>query len=381
MVTDHIEIETFKEPYLSPQGEPLKIIIPDMRRQFRIETRPQEGAKVGTTVKVFVDGKKIPTDDQNKPVKPLDVTAYLSIVAGFVEFPIIVTEEERKTIVLHPKQDAENARQRFGEEFEVHQLDLSYPWSKAILPQDLPAAREVLREERYDIAADLDLEGYDGVLTYLVPIDDGIDLDLGVGEGTKVLIRGQAEHVIKQIHMYPGFSRRGVVRMSRSSSHPPTYAVYRDGILVPRASPPFRRYYREGVLPLPRLVVNLPKSRASGVNLARTQLLRQPEHWCSPVLQAHLHYLSETLLKDMLALAPAERLYQLGRLIAFHKIKAKNLWEVFPHERWPLPFLEVGGRLNVLEWQEVAADAIYLSPGLLAKELIEMVRCQWLIPT
>ena len=141
LVADRIEIETFKDPYLPPAGEALKITIPAMRRQFRIETRPQEGANKGTTVKVFVDGKKIPTDEENEPVKPLDVTAYLSIVAGFVEFPIVVTEGDRKTIVLHPKQDAEAARQRFGEEFEVHQLDLGYPWAEAILPQDLLTAR------------------------------------------------------------------------------------------------------------------------------------------------------------------------------------------------------------------------------------------------
>lgn len=380
MVADHIEIETFKEPYLSPRSEPLKIIIPDMRRQFRIETRPQEGAKVGTTVRVFVDGKKLPTDDENKPAKPLDVTDYLSIVAGFVEFPIVITEGERKTIVLHPKQDAEDTRQRFGEEFEVHQLDLSYPWSEAILPQDLPIAREVLREVRWDIASDLGLEGYDGILTYLVPIDDGIDLKSGIEE-TKVVIRGQAERVIKRIRWSRNrrepFSPGEAVSMSRSSSHPPTCAVYRDGILLPAVLPPGLWFRGTEGLPPPLLVVNLPKSRTPRVDLARIQLREQPECWDLPIFRAHLRHLSEAPLKDLLALDPAERLYQLGRFIAFHNIEAKDLWEVFPHEHWTLPFLEAGGRLNVLEWQEVAANVIYLPPEPIWNELIEMSR-RWL---
>jgi len=383
MVAEGIEIETFKDPYLPPPGEPLRITIPAVCRQFRIEAGTQEAAEVGTTVRVFVDGKKIPTDDEDEPVKPLDVTAYLSVVAGFVEFPIVITEGDHKTIVLHPKQDAQAARQRFGEEFEVHQLDLSYPWSEAILPQDLPIAYEFLREERWEIASDLGLEDYDGVLTYLVPINDGIDFAPYGEEKVVVIVRGKAEDVTRQVRWYENWnSYRGeVVGMSRSSSCPPAYAVYRDGILLATASPPqtIRRWPTyPGVLPVPRLVVNLPKSRAPRVDLARTQLVGQPEHWDSPIFQAHLYHLSETSLKDVLALDPVERWYQLGRFIAFHDIDPESLWQVFPHERWPVPFLEAGGRLTVLEWQEVPADMIYLCPRPLLGELEEVARCRWL---
>lgn len=387
MVAERIEIETFKDPYLSPPGEPLRITIPAVRRQFRIEAGTQEAAEVGTTVRVFVEGKKIPTDEEDEPVKPLDVTAYLSVVAGFVEFPIVITEGDRRTIVLHPKQDAEAARQRFGETFEVHQLDLGYPWSGAILPQDLPTAYEFLREERWDIASDLGLEGYDGALTYLVPIDDGIDLSTPIyaSEGTRVgvIIRGQTEHVTKQVRWvktwfdYYGTEVVGS-GLSRSSSHPPTHSVYRDGILLATTSPPRWLQRGYGTSHVPRLVVNLPKSRVPRVDLARTQLVGQPERWDLPIFQAYLRHLSEPSLEDLLTLDPVERLYELGRLIAFHKIEAESLWQVFPHEHWPLPFLEAGGRLHASEWQEVAADAIYLSPEPLRRELSEMLRCRWL---
>jgi len=58
VVADKIEIETFKDPYLSTSRERLKIIIPAINKQFRIEILPQESAVVGTTVRIFVEGKK-----------------------------------------------------------------------------------------------------------------------------------------------------------------------------------------------------------------------------------------------------------------------------------------------------------------------------------
>lgn len=384
LVADRIEIETFKDPYLPPAGEALKIAIPAMRRQFRIETRPQEGANKGTTVKVFVDGKKIPTDEESEPVKPLDVTAYLSIVAGFVEFPIVVTEGDRKTIVLHPNQDAEAARQRFGEEFEVHQLDLGYPWTEVILPQDLLTAREVLKEERLDIASDLGLEGYDGVLTYLVPHDDIDARSGGSISGSKFFRRGKDEPVSKIVRWNDGFSRPysgEAVGMSHSSKRSPTYAVYRDGILLSTASAPkwpkspsFRNIWRS--FPVP--IVNLPKTKSPRVDLARSKIIGMHEHWDSPVYQACLHHLFEKSLKNLLALDPAERLYQLGRIIAFYNIEPEDLLQFFPHERLPVPFLEAGGYINVLEWQEVTADALYIFPEIIEYYLYKLHRCKWL---
>jgi hypothetical protein len=383
LVADRIEIETFKDPYLPPAGEALKITIPAMRRQFRIETRPQEGANKGTTVKVFVDGKKIPTDEENEPAKPLDVTAYLSVVAGFVEFPIVVTEGDRKTILLHPKQDVEAARQRFGEEFEVHQLDLGYPWTEAILPQDLLTAREVLKEERWDIASDLGLEDYDGVLTYLAPHDD-IDAEFGGGgyRGSKFFMRDKDEPVSKIVRWNDNFNSYSgeTVGMSHSSKRSPTYAVYRDGILLSTASAPKSPLLHNiwGSLPVPQVVVNLPKTKSPRVDLARSKILGVHEHWDSPVYQAYLHHLFGISLKNLLALDPAERLYQLGRTIAFYGIEPKGLLQVFPHERLPVPFLEAGGRINVLEWQEVTADALYIFPEIIEEYPYTLYRCKWL---
>lgn len=383
MVADRVEIETYKDPYLSPTGQPLSIVIPAIRRQFRIERRPEEATQVGTTVRVFVEGKKIGTDDGKTPLEPLDITAYLSMVAGFVEFPIVITEGDRKTIVLHPKQDAQVARKRFGKAFQVQQLDLGYPWSKAIPSQVLPAARELLQEKSYDIASDLGLKDYDGVVAYLVPIEGRVDLGLSpsqFGSGADVIIRGRAEQAVRSLYhrdSWDGYSP-AQAGMSPSSRCADTYAVYRDGILLPAASPPktlWRPYIFRGVLPVPRVVINIPKSKVPRVDLARTHALAEPEGWDSPVWHAHHVHLFETSLKGLLRQDPAERWYQLGRCIAFHHLDVDKLWELFPHDRWPLLFVEPGGHLGASEWQEVAAGAIYLGPQLLDYEIKEMLSC------
>jgi len=383
MVADRIQIETFKEPYLPPTGNPILITIPAVRRQFRIETLPQEGAQVGTNVRVFVEGKKIPADEQGKPVEPLDVTGYLSIVAGFVEFPIVITEGNRKTIVLHPKQDSDTARQRFGKEFEIHQLDLSYPWANVFFPQDLLTARKMLREECYDIASDLGLEGYEGSLTYPIPTDDKIDLEAhGSGEETTAIIRGGAEYIEKQTRWYGDwedyFSGK-FIGMNRSSKHSQAYAVYRDGILLSQVSSPGLREYEtsgEKVLPVPLFVVNIPKLQTLSVDLSRTHLLEQSKRWDAPILEAHRRLLIEKSLKDLLSMEPIERWYQLGRLIAFHNIEADELWEIFPHDYWPVLILEAEGRLNALEWKDIASDALYLFPEDINDELGTVANCQ-----
>ncbi len=360
VAAERIEIETFKDPYLHPRGERLRIIIPAIDRQFRIETLPEEGAPIGTTVKVFVEGRKIPLDDKSKSVKPLDVTGYISIVAGFVEFPIIITEDDHKTIVLHPKQDAEDARKRFGKEFKVHQLDLRYPWSEAFLPQDLSSAREVLREEHRDIASEFNLVGYEGVFTYLVPIDDSVDLG-GFPEEIKILSKGKHIKTVRQTEHWR-YSYDKHVGLSPSSMHSIAYTVYRDGILLSAASKPQFLLNRDVILPIPRLLVNLPKTTSPKIDLARSKILGQAEYWDTSVYQAYQNFILQKSLNGLLELDPAERLYQLGRLMAFYNIQPESILQILPIEKWPLPFLEAGGHFNILEWQVAANDVFYGPP-------------------
>ncbi len=370
MVANRVDIETCRDPYLHPRGEPLSIKIPAMRRQFRIERRPQEGAKYGTTIRVFLEGSRLPTDEHGA-VQPLDVTEYLATVAGFVDFPILVTDGDRKTIILHPRQDGAEARNRLelGEDWEVRQLDLSYPWSEAILPQDLGGAKESLQEHVLDLAADLGLDGYEGVMAYLAPRDCSTDLSYRGSVECSILHRGAPLYEgarVRRTRMWESYPQQPRDGVSRSGTRAPAWAVYRDGIIIPSARPPAVRWRDDfgphTGLPSPTLLVNLRQWRAPRTDLGRTELLDPPERWDAPVYQAHAHRLSEEWTQPLLRLPASDRYYHMGWLIACHGVGARALWEVFPHSQWPLALLEAGGRLAVAELEHVENGPLYLPP-------------------
>lgn len=365
MVANRIEIETFKDPYLPPPGEPLKILIPDMRRQFRIEVKSQEDAPIGTTVQIFVEGKKLPFNEEKKTVQQLNVTSYLTQVAGFVEFPIVIKEGSRKTIILHPKQDAEDVLRLFGEQFEIKQLDLRYPLEQAFLAQDIPIARKWLQENRFDVNADLGLQEYEGTFSYVVPKYENLSFIKAGTSQAKILQRGKPKEKIRlrwKREWDRSFGGSRSTGISRSSSHYLTCTVYRDGILIPEAEPPKDWEEIFKILPAPNYVVNLPKSKSPVIDLARVKLLREREHWSSPILDGHLNHVFKILEKKLLALNPTERIFEIGKLIAFKNISGKKLWKLFQQKYWPIAFLEPGGRLKTLEWQKVASDTIYATP-------------------
>lgn len=349
IVAERVEIETFKDPYLPPESDPLIIVIPDMQRQFRIEVRPREGSKIGTTVRVFVKGKKISEAGNRQAITSLDVTSYVSRVAAFVEFPIIIKENGQKTIVLHPGQDPEKARDRFDHNWQVQQIDLSYPWSEALLAQDVASAKRSFREERVDIV-DLDLPGYEGTLIYLVPAKSQID----ILNGEVAIIGGETDGSGAQIrpsHKWKSYNAK--VGISRSGRHDCRSAIYRDGILLSEVRPPWWISDIESPLPGPKLVVNIPKSKSPRLDLSRTELQKEGLQWDLPILEAHVQQKAKCLTKRLRGADPTKVFRELGRLSAFHLVNKEQLWRFFPHTHWPILVMETGGHLKILEWQEV----------------------------
>lgn len=369
IVANQIEIETYRDPHLLPRSEPLKITIPDQSKQFRVETNPEGCSEIGTTIRVFVESKKISDCDKNNPIDSLNVTEYLSIIAGFVEFPIIINEDDQKTIILHPKQDVVAMKQRFGEDYRVNKLNLSYPWSEAILPQDLATARELLREERFDIKSDLGIEDIEGILAYLVPINGDIDIDPYDG---KVEIRDEnrisKEKSIRGNQNWSYFSSLDFIGQSRSSKHCATYSVYKDGVLVPNASYPqdFLEPTERFLKPL--LLVNLSMKRGPIIDVSRTSFSAGSGFWDAHIHQTHFKKKIDDNLEKLLLLDPLERLYQMGHLVAFHRINPSELWKVFPHEYWPIAFLQSEGHIDAFEFGDISGKQIKLFPNTIVDD-------------
>ena len=102
-VSECIEFETRREPYVEMSDMVLRVRIPSVKNHFRIDNCKCTTGFVGTRVKVYVNGRKIAKSIEANTIVRLEVTKYLSLIAGFVEFPIVIDEGDTKTAVLHPR--------------------------------------------------------------------------------------------------------------------------------------------------------------------------------------------------------------------------------------------------------------------------------------
>lgn len=366
MVADRIEIETVKEPYMQPSAKPLKIIIPAMTRQFRAEEISREGKKTGTEFRVYVKGEKMLGEEADKPAVPLDVTKYLSIVAGFVEFPIVVTEGEKKTIILHPRQDVEAAIARFGSDFKIHQLDLTFPWEEAILPQDLQVAHETMKEVSCNINEILGDDGYDGVSVNIVPKDD---LELGPGRYRdtehQILGTDSVDRMFRTSKAWSYFEQDRIEeeeKLCKSATHYVSLTVYRDGILLaeakmPRSMNKLPKHYRHNRPKLKKTIVNLPKSKTQKVDVARTRLLGNT-NWYEPIKLSITASLFDKLFKELPSLDLETRFFRICRLINYFNVDLEDIKMFLPSEKIPIPFIESGGHLSFVEWKDIIGNTI-----------------------
>lgn len=401
MVANHIEIETYKDPYMPPQSDPLKIIIPDMRQQFRIETISPTEAQPGTTFRIFVEGNKLNSEDDEEPIKQLNVTEYLSYIAGFVDFPIIITEGERKTAIIHPNYKTDVLQKHFDIDsgFEIKQLDFGYPVEEIFYPQDLPNVKECLQEIRYDINKDFGEKDYQGVLTLLVPKEEKLDI-VNVGrcwptDNIDFIEFGSALKKNKNIRWKRGWTNynehnhrftKGKEDFLQSKS----YLVYRDGILLENTLSPspfskdglnndiYDHYWVDASLPISKLIINLPKQKAPKIDIGRTEILGKKEKWDCQVWNSYIQYLSNTKLKEITKLDPFERLIKIAQIVVFEKIPIHILWENFNKDRWPIILLSSQGNIIIKEWSEVSNNNIYITPTLLSCEIIKAFRSKCL---
>ena len=214
MVADSIEIITQKDRNLFPDSEPLRIRIPAVNRRFRVEVLTNKDIDIGTTIKLSIDHKRISstttTGDTTYGIYPSGVINYLRSIAGFVEFPIVIDEGGSRTVILHPYHEVSEARRRFGESYNIEQLNLAYPWEEAVFPQDLPTARQLFREETFDLRKDLGLTDYEGTLSYPVPIYADLDFTDGLPGDHKVTVLSSSrpDLIGKTIRWMPGWNGR-----------------------------------------------------------------------------------------------------------------------------------------------------------------------------
>ena len=387
-VAERIQIKTKRDPYMESPSEALSVDIPAFERYFRVETSAAKAIPIGTTVTVFVDRRKLPLDDSGQSIE-LQVTEYLQRVAGFCEIPIVVDDLERRTVITRPENPT---KVRVEEPYNVVTIPLDYPLDLVIFG-GTGEGRAALEEESYDLANDLGLRDFEGRLVFLrlteavgdvvkgdyerafnrfLPVDYNGDTLMGF-EVLRIydvaneyygpsLMDAIQEMKIPLEEEFPGVIIQSLKSLSPSAWCSPFYRVYRDGVLLSSVSPPlsFQIWSERSQLPVPSIAVNIPKSKAPRVDLARSRILDSNESWDVPIANAFQAYLREKRLPTLLDLHPAERLQQLARWSVTYRLSEEALWEMVPAEKWPVAFLDKGLKMLVRDWAEVKDEEVRL---------------------
>jgi hypothetical protein len=341
-VADYIEIETKRDPYLKASKK-FKIKIPSFKLHFRVESYEDPHAEVGTTVKVYVNEREL--SKKYKLKNGLKVTEYISHIAGFVDIPIMVIEDGLKTLITHPKQDEEEMKRVFGEDVVINKVNLAYDWENSLLVQDLKKGKQYFEEIILDVNEDLKLDGYEGTIAYLKPIDSNINYVSNVSGVNFENEKGDDILVRKHDGMYD-FSR--YLKINR------LFKIYRDGVFLSGIN---SKISNIDFLPI-KLNINISKLIMPSINIARTNSIG--ENCIQPIYNSFINYLllnENNSIKASLELA-------FGSMHKFVKLNPELLTEL------EMPFLNNHGEVffEKIEGKEI----IRLLPEIREKDFKEL---------
>lgn len=382
-VAEQIEFETCRERYSDPSNKLFRVNIPSVTNHFRIESHINTNNFTGTKVTIYVEGQKLFKNDKNNLQKKLDVTKYLKIIAGFVDVPIIIQEDELKTIIVHPKSDENKIMKNFGKEYKIHKIDLSYPWNRAFIPQDISISKDVFIEQQYDINDLLPSKGYEGSITYLSLENSDEELIKGSKSYDynykSIIVENRIKKEKCEVRVrnleYSIFDK---ICMSKSCEESSFFAVYRDGILISKALAPKQFYnnyeYLGDVIKIPlRIVVNIPSLSTERVDLARVHLLGQEESWDKPIKFNYIKKLLEKNKEKLKDYNMFKKAHELGRLSAYKNISYSEMWENMEHGDWPIFILEGNGEVKCYGFKDLKDDVIYNIPNIIEEKIYEII--------
>ncbi len=371
MVASRVDIATCRDPLMAGATAPIRLEIPAVDRQFRVYAG-EAAAPVGTTVTVHVQGLKLKgdlaTDKPAAAASRLKVTEYLTTIAGFVEFPIIVDEDGKRTIILHPDRDQSCAVpfSQSGSAVAVRQLSRTYPWAVPFAPQDAALAAHRLKARSFNLA-EIVGGGVEGWLSYVETTDevtsiarsydepgsdfDALEISPPKGKPTKL-----------RIHRFYG--RRDSTGLSPSSRRTPNVAVFRKGILVADAKLTRQesRFLMMGITwPQPALAVNFTTNTQGRLEVARRTLLGF-NSWDETCWLAGRQELQRADIARCLELPPVQRWAALSKLSVMFHLSEHDLAAAIPLSHWPVPALTTKGEITFIERPFAPGDQVFEVP-------------------
>jgi|GEM_PF-1390470 len=400
MVSDELVVNTFRDPDCGPamvdsdlhlpnaqqhRARRMTIRIPGVQRQFVVKDLPST-FQIGTEVRLRVLADKIrsrnakeekPADsqsdlEQRTPCfeRILEVTEYLSQIAGFVEFPIHVEEtwpgleSPRCTLIVHPRLDSKKERQRYQGSVEVVQLSNEYPWESVFDSGVASEAMSLFREHRFDIGDSL--EGYEGWVVFAVPREEDRDIisvpvQNGLRDGLAFVTRRGGDKVDRFLEK---------PRQKAGTGAKSLVLVYRDGILLERITKMTERYLASNSLPPPFVRINLPAKGTSAPNVARSSLRQGQFGWDIPLWRA-IHNLLSKEVERAIHLTPAARFFRIGWLSLVFKIPIELVSNWVPVEKRICLWIDAAGKLEFREG-DLSTETIAEAPT----QIVEYIRRQ-----
>jgi len=383
MVADHVDILTRQDSNIEVIAEALKIEIHNPKRHLRIQRlTPDSMPPIGTSVKVFVKG--VATSDAAKPFLKLDVSGYLKEIAGFVEFPIYVEEDNRRTLILHPKNAATHKN---NDGWDLTSLDCSFSWHDIFLPQDVRKARDCFKEKSVPIKPNKSNSLFEGITSFIelnddLELIDSHDVDRYNANGYMV-VKGKEELGAVRVHR-DWYSQKNRQALARSSECNNMCRIYCDGILVPEV--PIPQWLESwGGLNTIRIILNIQRTTETKLNLSRQEILAEEHDWSEFVFQRYSDYIRNKMNKILGdagdGKSSRETYYYLLRLITYgmgiRRGMRKLVADVIGNRAIPLLVLKDTGEVVTIEPHNIITDIVKTVPEPLAKKLSEKIFSSW----
>ena len=378
-IADKIEITTFKDTYISKTSSPILIKIPDVTKQFRIEkidSKESESYNIGTRIKIFVSGVKIKKNAPNN--EKLHVISYLKKIAGFIDYPIFITEDSNKCILLNPRDDIKPYKTKFGNEWDIIQYCINNQFSDVFLPQDVNGANEKLSQISWDIQNDLHVDGYEGVISFFIPKNNKIQLSEDASHvygGTKYL-KETFDKDDTLIRWTQEWSEHDFDVEEEDKLK--VFAVFNQGILLPKTEVPWalKGLSLREFTPRPKAIINIRKLNCPSINISRSSFSQKDQSWYNPlslgIIQKVLDDAKLSKINDNM-----ERWLKIGSLFAFYPIENHKLLRKIPLENIVTPILENGGNIEFICLSQLSSDTVYRMPQEVAtcfgKKILQMV--------
>jgi hypothetical protein len=389
MCADYIEVNTLKDPNTTKNQDHIEISIPSKENYFKIR-KNYSTLTTGTTFKVFLIKDRLPIDTDTKSRITFNVTEYLKNIAGFVKYPISINENGEKAIVTNPNIIGDSSSTQL-------RIKYDFPIDKAILPQNKDVTQEYFVEKKINLKDDLNLDQFDGCLTYLLPKSDNIDIE-NVGrswptnEVKLVNFKNEIEKkTIKWNREWISFERGNHMNKDKFSIPSRCYKVYMDGILIQDISAPQIDLTTADEITLsrssfsltdsfvnPQLIVNIPKPLGLKIDLARTSI-ESSERWDRQIWLAFYKYLENSVIKDIKLKEPKEKLLGLAKLITFYKVSISTVLDFLISDlKYPLPSISSSGELTFQAFEGNKLKSIKIAPEELKDEFIDLIQASYI---